>query len=378
MPKFCPKCKEQNELTAISCKCGYFFVEEIEESQSNELAQLRHLRRKRIYAMVVALLGSVALLLAFAASFGGFFRDQVEANSSDPSQGIVDKPSKDTNQELPTNPVFPENGIPYEVTKVLSGGVIVVTDVNRLEHRIILLGIRAPKLDENFGRESKESLSNAVTHKFAIIRLRNFTNAAEVIAEVMIDGSNVGLQQILKGMALLVPEQVSGLSEVEQRQYFEAATIAKVGKYGVWSGKKGVEPSIGEIADDTAPTNGSAGSPQIDVGAQVVGIKSTGDKKQRINGFKIGRSVETSDYVPIPEPYVSIPEPSASPVVSEAVKAPPNTKVGGIANEPPPIKPDKAVAAPLSGRKYIRGPFGGCYYLNSKGNKSYVDRSMCN
>jgi len=29
-------------------------------------------------------------------------------------------------------------------------------------------------------------------------------------------------------------------------------------------------------------------------------------------------------------------------------------------------------------RSYIRGPRGGCYYINSNGNKTYVSRSMCN
>lgn len=28
--------------------------------------------------------------------------------------------------------------------------------------------------------------------------------------------------------------------------------------------------------------------------------------------------------------------------------------------------------------RYIRGPRGGCYYINSNGNKVYVDRSLCN
>ena len=28
-------------------------------------------------------------------------------------------------------------------------------------------------------------------------------------------------------------------------------------------------------------------------------------------------------------------------------------------------------------RSYIRGPRGGCYYINSNGNKTYVDRSFC-
>jgi len=31
-----------------------------------------------------------------------------------------------------------------------------------------------------------------------------------------------------------------------------------------------------------------------------------------------------------------------------------------------------------SAKSYIRGPRGGCYYINSSGGKTYVDRSMCN
>ncbi|HEY8560134.1 MAG TPA: thermonuclease family protein [Pyrinomonadaceae bacterium] len=30
-----------------------------------------------------------------------------------------------------------------------------------------------------------------------------------------------------------------------------------------------------------------------------------------------------------------------------------------------------------SSRTYIRGPRGGCYYINGSGNKTYVDRSLC-
>ncbi len=29
-------------------------------------------------------------------------------------------------------------------------------------------------------------------------------------------------------------------------------------------------------------------------------------------------------------------------------------------------------------KTYIRGPRGGCYYINSNGNKTYVNRSLCN
>ncbi len=41
---------------------------------------------------------------------------------------------------------------------------------------------------------------------------------------------------------------------------------------------------------------------------------------------------------------------------------------------PPPSVPIPAT----SSRTYIRGPRGGCYYLNRSGNKVYVDKSLCN
>jgi len=31
-----------------------------------------------------------------------------------------------------------------------------------------------------------------------------------------------------------------------------------------------------------------------------------------------------------------------------------------------------------NGNQLYKGPQGGCYYINSNGNKTYVDRSKCN
>jgi len=32
---------------------------------------------------------------------------------------------------------------------------------------------------------------------------------------------------------------------------------------------------------------------------------------------------------------------------------------------------------PKFNHAYITGPKGGCYYINSNGNKTYVDRALC-
>ncbi len=45
--------------------------------------------------------------------------------------------------------------------------------------------------------------------------------------------------------------------------------------------------------------------------------------------------------------------------------------------EPPPVRA-KPFKSSSSDSYYIRGPRGGCYYINRNGNKTYVDRSMCN
>src|SRR5690606_5320325 len=46
----------------------------------------------------------------------------------------------------------------------------------------------------------------------------------------------------------------------------------------------------------------------------------------------------------------------------------------------PTVQPRKnnSSTSASSGRTYIRGPRGGCYYINRNGNKTYVDRSFCN
>lgn len=49
----------------------------------------------------------------------------------------------------------------------------------------------------------------------------------------------------------------------------------------------------------------------------------------------------------------------------------------------PTYTPTPVYSAPVrrsssASRDYIRGRRGGCYYINSNGNKTYVDRSLCN
>jgi len=42
------------------------------------------------------------------------------------------------------------------------------------------------------------------------------------------------------------------------------------------------------------------------------------------------------------------------------------------------VSGEKPCGTYKSGQKLYTGPEGGCYYYNSNGNKTYVERSACN
>jgi hypothetical protein len=89
------------------------------------------------------------------------------------------------------------------------------------------------------------------------------------------------------------------------------------------------------------------------------------------------RALQVSPQSTIPAvPYPSI-TPMATPVMKRRTPAstPPATTVEAV-------DPDLSYTAPNESRsdgatRYITGPRGGCYYVNSSGNKTYVDRSRC-
>lgn len=75
---------------------------------------------------------------------------------------------------------------------------------------------------------------------------------------------------------------------------------------------------------------------------------------------------------PSPTPNQNYPVPSDEP----EYRAAPHRSESKTIPSPPPVPPVERYN-PSRGRIYIRGPRGGCYYINGSGNKTYVDRSMC-
>ncbi len=367
MTRFCPICGTHNEELALSCQCGRVFTEDIKTSQLDPWVVSRSYRRKRTMKKAGALIGSITIILLFAAYFGGVFPMRGKSDIDDePIQAVAEAPPI-VAQPVAPNPViaegnvpykvFPESNIPYKATRAITGSVIAVTDADGKERRVTLFGIRVPKLNESFGVESKENLWTLIANKPLLIKRLKFTKEVDTIAEILIDGSNVGLEHLRSGLALLQAEEVAGLPVNVQQQYLAAAQSAKNGKYGMWSGKTQAANRSATLVNQTAGSNDPLPAE----------IKRPGQRKQTAGRFDFPEYIYESAQTVVP-------------LVSEPVKPKqqaPDADVSA-AKEPAQIEPSKGIASPpATGRKYLRGPFGGCFYINSNGNKSYVDRSKC-
>jgi hypothetical protein len=88
--------------------------------------------------------------------------------------------------------------------------------------------------------------------------------------------------------------------------------------------------------------------------------------------------VQTIDYVGwISGDAVKLTSPLTIDTIDEIAipKKTQNSAPPTIAQQPEP-QPSKAQTT--DSRTYIRGSRGGCYYINSNGKKTYVDKSLCN
>ena len=363
MTKFCPNCKAEIEMASLSCKCGHVFVDEIEMTRSAELENVHHLRRDRIIKRTVIFTCCAAFALTFAAWIGGFISTAPVVADSEVSHFSDSQPLIDAAQPpaavVPAR--FPEMNVPYTASKAVTGAVFEVADAASQPHRVTIYGIRVPKMDENYGYESRASLSTFVTGKPVMIKLRRFTKDVDTIAEVYCEGANIGLEQVRTGMAWLVPEELVGLSEPEQKDYLDAAAEAKSGKLGLWSGKLGVDPLTGEPGQWTPPS--TVAGPPVVASSSAIPRSFEASPKKPLSFTNRRQSDAAYAEPPYPSGTANIPRPAETAPVA-------------VKKEPAPAPAAPPDPAP-SKRTYIRGPFGGCYYINKNGNKSYVDRSVC-
>jgi len=88
-----------------------------------------------------------------------------------------------------------------KVVGVSDGDTITVLDGQQRQYKVRLLGIDAPESNQDFGSRAKQSLSDLVFGKTVTVTSEAKDMYGRVLGDVTVDGKNVNLEQVRRGMA---------------------------------------------------------------------------------------------------------------------------------------------------------------------------------
>jgi len=125
-----------------------------------------------------------------------------------------------------------------EIGKVLVNG----RDADKVQHKIRLSGIDAPEKKQPFGNRSKESLSDLAFDKTADGETSKRDRYGRQIGKVLVNGRDVNLVQVERGMAWFYRQYQREQSPNDRRLYEAAEEAARAGKRGLWRDADPVPP----------------------------------------------------------------------------------------------------------------------------------------
>ncbi|HCY86207.1 MAG TPA: nuclease [Desulfobacteraceae bacterium] len=152
------------------------------------------------------------------------------SNVSPPQDEIAEQLSED-------DVVFPE-GQTFRVVRVFDGDTVRVTGMG-LTFKIRLVGIDAPetgwksKAGQPYGKAATDLLSRMVLDRDVVLRQYGTGGYNRMLAEVIIDGKNINVEMLEKGMAEVYRGKVA--RGIDMNRYKEAETFARQRNIGIWS-----------------------------------------------------------------------------------------------------------------------------------------------
>ena len=118
------------------------------------------------------------------------------------------------------------------VSEVRDGETVVITS-NKQKVTVILKGVDAPELKQEFGDMAQRHLANLILNKTVEVEFTEM-RGGNLIGKVSYNNTDIGLQVIRDGVAWYAAKSDHNLSEVERNTYLEAEQIARNEKRGLW------------------------------------------------------------------------------------------------------------------------------------------------
>lgn len=119
-------------------------------------------------------------------------------------------------------------GYQANVTKVISGDTFMAKKDNQ-EIKVRVLGIDAPELKQNYGKDAKKYLESLILNKTVEIKEDRIDQYDRVVGEVFLGDKNINIDMLETGNAWCMR------SQREVKEYFDAQEEAKANKKGLWA-----------------------------------------------------------------------------------------------------------------------------------------------
>ena len=129
-----------------------------------------------------------------------------------------------------------------KVVNVADGDTLTVLDDKKTQHKIRLQGIDAPEKAQAFGQKSKQSLNQLVHSKMVTVEFEKNDKYGRTVGKVLLNGTDVCLEQIKLGMAWHYKQYQSEQSKEDREIYAQAEQLAKSQGIGLWRDKNPMPP----------------------------------------------------------------------------------------------------------------------------------------
>lgn len=128
------------------------------------------------------------------------------------------------------------------VVGVSDGDTITVLDDTHTQYKIRLSGIDAPEKKQAFGNISKKSLSDLVFDKQVTVDWQKLDRYGRTVGKVLVNGQDVNLVQIKKGMAWFYKKYQNELILDDRLAYLHAQESAEHNRLGLWKDQEPTAP----------------------------------------------------------------------------------------------------------------------------------------
>jgi endonuclease YncB( thermonuclease family)/thiol-disulfide isomerase/thioredoxin len=119
------------------------------------------------------------------------------------------------------------------VSQVLDGQTILVSAGPNRSLTVVLVGVDAPELKQEFGDVAQKHLESLILNKGVEVEFAH-VGTSTLVGKVYCNGVDVGLQIVRDGVAWYDESTNQDLSEVERRLYGEAQQLARSELRGFW------------------------------------------------------------------------------------------------------------------------------------------------